>query len=264
MIFLQNILRSVRVILSDAKDGFVEISRSGLALVGLVVVTITLILSARPELQDTVTSRLLGWLESRQLSSAWSSASGYAALERTTAGDPLDLPAEQASVTYWLSRKYSISPEPMSVLVAEAFQLGERAQIAPTLILAIVAIESNFNPYAQSAVGGQGLMQILPSEQTEKLESFGGPMATFDPLSNLRVGVKVLHDLVVQNGSIDAGLAAYAEATKSRESNYIERVLQEEQRLSRITQSVRQARRQDANLRQMRGTVPVKSDAISL
>jgi hypothetical protein len=264
MIFLQHILRSVRVILCDAKDGFVEISRNGLALVGLVVVTITMILSARPELQDDVKARLLGWLESRQLSSVWSTASGYAALQRTTAGDPLNLPADQASVTYWLSRKYNISPEPMSVLVAEAFQLGERAQIAPTLILAIVAIESNFNPYAQSALGGQGLMHILPDKQSDKLESFGGPMATFDPLSNLRVGVKVLHDLVVQNGSIDAGLAAYAEATKSRESNYLDRVWQEEQRLSRITQSVRQARQQDANLRPMRGALPAKSDAISL
>ena len=264
MLLLLNILHAVRVILSDAKDGFVEISRNGLALVGLVVVTIALILSARPELQESATARVLGWLESRQLAAVWSPTSGYAALERTTAGDPLDLPAEQASVTYWLSRKYSISPEPMSVLVAEAFQLGERAQIAPTLILAIVAIESNFNPYAQSAVGGQGLMQILPHEQSDKLESLGGPMATFDPLSNLRVGVRVLHELVMQNGSIDAGLAAYAEATKSRESNYLERVLQEEQRLSRITQSVRQARRQDATLRQMRGTAPAKPDAISL
>jgi hypothetical protein len=78
------------------------------------------------------------------------------------------------------------------------------------------------------------------------------------------VGVKVLHDLVVKYGSIDAGLAAYAEATKSRESNYLERVLQEEQRLSRITQSVRQARRQEATLRQMRGTAPAKSEDISL
>ena len=124
MLLLLNILHAVRVILSDAKDGFVEISRNGLALVGLVVVTIALILSARPELQESATARVLGWLESRQLAAVWSPTSGYAALERTTAGDPLDLPAEQASVTYWLSRKYSISPEPMSVLVAEAFQLG--------------------------------------------------------------------------------------------------------------------------------------------
>ena len=127
------------------------------------------------------------------------------------------------------------------MLVAEAFNLGERAHIAPTLILAIMAIESNFNPYAQSSLGGQGLMQIQPEQQSDKLDSLGGAMATFDPLSNLRIGVRVLHELAVEKGSLQAGLSAYAEATKSRESNYMERVLQEEQRLTRIAGSVRQA-----------------------
>jgi len=252
----------------DARDGFVEITRNGFALLGLVVIAAALMLSARPELRVTATTHLLAWLEARQITNTWSPAESFAALERTTAGDPLDLPAEQASVTYWLSRKYKVSPEPLSVLVAEAFLLGERAKIAPTLILAIMAIESNFNPFAQSSVGGQGLMQILPSQQAHKLAQLGGPMATFDPLSNLRLGVSVLHDLSVQKGSIDAALIAYAETTKSRESNYLERVLQEEQRLVRVTQSVRQARTQSEESRTkmppFRWQAPVKSDSISL
>jgi soluble lytic murein transglycosylase-like protein len=225
-------------------------------------------LSARPELRAASTTHLLAWLETRQLTHTWSPPESFAALERTTAGDPLDLPAEQASVTYWLSRKYNVSPEPLSVLVAEAFLLGERAKIAPTLILAMMAIDSNFNPFAQSSMGGQGLMQILPMQQAHKLAQWGGPMATFDPLSNLRVGVSVLHDLSVQKGSIDAGLVAYAETSKSRESNYLERVLQEEQRLARITHSVRQVRIQSEEARsKMRPVVwqaPVKSDSIYL
>jgi soluble lytic murein transglycosylase-like protein len=252
----------------DARGGFVEITRNGFALLGLMVIAAALMLSARPELRVTATTHLLAWLEARQLTNTWSPAESFAALARTTAGDPLDLPAEQASVTYWLSRKYKVSPEPLSVLVAEAFLLGERAKIAPTLILAIMAIESNFNPFAQSSVGGQGLMQILPMQQAHKLAQLGGPMATFDPLSNLRLGVSVLHDLSVQKGSIDAGLIAYAETTKSRESNYLERVLQEEQRLVRVTQSVRQARTQSEESRTkmppFRWQAPVKSDSISL
>lgn len=256
------------MITTDAWDGFVEITRNSFALLGLIVVALLITLTAKPELQDTATARLMGWLESRQLTSSWTSTDSFSALERTTAGDPLDLPAEQASVTYWLSRKYSIAPEPLSVLVAEAFDLGERAHIAPTLILAIMAIESNFNPYAQSSLGGQGLMQIRPEQQTDKLESLGGPMATFDPLSNLRVGVRVLHELAVQKGSIDAGLMAYAQATKSRESNYLERVLAEEQRLAHITQSVRQARTQlletGPKLRPVRWQAMHKSESISL
>ncbi len=229
------------LIANDAREGFVEITRNSFALLGLMVVALTLTLAIRPQLQAVAMSELLAWFEARQLSTSWSGNSGFAALHRTTAGDPLDLPAEQASVTYWLSRKYNVAPEPLSVLVAEAFQLGERAQIAPSLILAIVAIESNFNPYAQSTTGGQGLMQIQPAQQSDKLVSLGGAMATFDPLSNLRVGVRVLHELAIEKGSVQAGLAAYAQSTQSRESNYLERVLQEEQRLARVTQSVRQA-----------------------
>jgi soluble lytic murein transglycosylase-like protein len=59
-------------------------------------------------------------------------------------------------VAYWLSKKYNVAPEPVSALVAEAFETGARAKFDPTLILAIMAIESGFNPFAQSAVGAQG------------------------------------------------------------------------------------------------------------
>jgi soluble lytic murein transglycosylase-like protein len=227
---------------SDTQNGLVEISRNGFALLGLVVVALTLTLAIRPSLQEVARAELMAWLEARQLPSDWSTPAGFAALQRTTAGDPLDLPAEQASVTYWLSRKYNVAPEPLSVLVAEAFELGDRAHIAPTLILAIMAIESNFNPYAQNTAGGQGLMQIQSLQQSDKLDSMGGALATFDPLSNLRVGVRVLHELSVAKGSVLAGLAAYAQLSPRRDSNYLERVLQEEQRLARIAQSVRQAR----------------------
>ena len=230
------------MIAKDARDGFVEITRNSFALLGLMVVALTLTLAIRPQLQAVAMTELMAWFEARQLSTSWSGNSGFAALHRTTAGDPLDLPAEQASLTYWLSRKYNVAPEPLSVLVAEAFQLGERSQIAPTLLLAIMAMESNFNPYAQSATGGQGLMQIQPQQQSDKLNSLGGSMATFDPLSNLRVGVRVLHELAIEKGSVQAGLAAYAQSTQSRDSNYLDRVWQEEQRMARIAQSVRQAR----------------------
>ena len=252
----------MRLIASDARDGFVEITRNSMALLGLLVVALALTLAIRPQLQAVATAQLMSWLEARQLPTAWSS--GSAALQRTTAGDPLELPAEQASVTFWLSRKYNVAPEPLSVLVAEAFLLGERAQIAPTLILAIMAMESNFNPYAQSAVGGQGLMQIQPAQQSDKLDSLGGARATFDPLSNLRVGVRVLLELVIEKGSVPAGLAAYAAATQSRESNYLERVLQEEQRLARIAQSVRQAHGQDATTKSPAApwTAPAKPASI--
>ena len=66
-----------------------------------------------------------------------------------------------------------------------------------------MAIESNFNPFAQSAVGAQGLMQVMTRVHTEKYQNFGGHFAAFDPVSNLRVGVKVLQECIARAGSIE-------------------------------------------------------------
>jgi hypothetical protein len=78
----------------------------------------------------------------------------------------------------------------------------------------------------------------------------------------------MLHDFSQQNGSIEAGLTAYAEATQRSDTNYLVRVLQEEQKLAQITQSVRQARTQSqespAKLRPARWLFPAKTDSISL
>ena len=91
------------------------------------------------------------------------------------------------------------------VLVAEAFDVGLKAKLDPTLILAIMAIESGFNPFAQSPVGAQGLMQVMTQIHHDKYRSFGGKLAAFDPASNLRVGVKVLQDCITRAGSIEGG-----------------------------------------------------------
>ena len=72
------------------------------------------------------------------------------AIDRATATDPKELTRQQAAVAHWLSRRYRVAPEPISRLVQEAWQVGQRAGLDPTLILAIMAIESSFNPFAQS------------------------------------------------------------------------------------------------------------------
>ena len=72
------------------------------------------------------------------------------AISRATAVDPKELTRQQAAVAHWISRRYRVAPEPISRLVQEAWQVGQRAGLDPTLILAIMAVESSFNPFAQS------------------------------------------------------------------------------------------------------------------
>jgi Transglycosylase SLT domain len=155
-------------------------------------------------------------------------------IERVTALLPDQLPKQQAAVVQWLSRRYRVAQEPLSALVAEAFAVGERVRMDPTLILAVMAIESRFNPYAQSPVGAQGLMQVLTRVHTEKYESFGGELAAFDPLSNLRVGVKVLQDCIKQAGSIEGGLRLYVGAVTTDGSGYINKVMAEHLRIQSV------------------------------
>jgi len=137
-------------------------------------------------------------------------------------------------VAFWLSRKYRVAPEPLSVLVAEAFDVGQKARVDPTLILAVMAIESRFNPFAQSPVGAQGLMQVLTRVHTDKYEDFGGRLAAFDPVSNLRVGAKVLQDCIKQAGSIEGGLRLYVGAVSSDGGDYINKVMAEHLRIQSV------------------------------
>jgi hypothetical protein len=192
-------------------------------------------LTARPEIRQAGEVHLMGWLQSRN-ATATGIAADTEAVERITAANPQSLPKQQAAVAYWLSKKYNVAPEPISALVAEAFETGARVKIDPTLILAIMAIESGFNPFAQSSVGAQGLMQVMTKIHSDKYMGFGGKLAAFDPVSNLRVGVKVLQDCVARAGSIEGGLKLYVGAGNLEDDGgYTAKVLAEHSRLVAVS-----------------------------
>jgi Transglycosylase SLT domain len=225
---------ALRVFASDVADGFFEITHNGFALVGLIVVFAVITLSARPDLRQTGEEKLMGWLQARQVALLGMEVE-LDASERATAANPRDLPKQQAAVAYWLSKKYRVAAEPLSVLVAEAYDIGARTKLDPTLILAIMAIESNFNPFAQSAVGAQGLMQVMTQVHSDKYENFGGKFAAFDPVTNLRVGVKVLQECISRAGSVEGGLKHYVGAANIEDDGgYAGKVMAEYGRLRQV------------------------------
>ncbi len=75
-----------------------------------------------------------------------------------------------------------------------------------------MAVESSFNPFAQSPVGAQGLMQVMTRVHDDKYAAFGGTHAAFDPITNLRVGVQVLKECIARAGSVQDGLRYYVGA----------------------------------------------------
>ncbi len=220
---------------TDIAQGFFEITHNGFALLGLAVMFAAITLTARPEIRQAGEVELMSWLQARQ-----TVLSGMApevdAIERATATNPQSLPKQQAAVAYWLSKKYNVAPEPLSALVAEAFDVGTRVKVDPTLILAVMAVESGFNPFAQSAVGAQGLMQVMTKIHSDKYDDFGGKHAAFDPISNLRVGVKVLRDCITRAGSVEGGLKLYVGAGNMEGDNgYTSKVLAEHSRLQLVS-----------------------------
>ncbi|MFN6407766.1 MAG: transglycosylase SLT domain-containing protein [Limnohabitans sp.] len=219
--------------------GLLNITRHSLALFGTVCLAVLLVFASQPDWRLSASERLLGWLESRH--------DAVANTETTTADDPVvsalpimpagALSEEQAAVTRWLSRRYKVSPEPLGALVHEAWTVGDRIQVSPTLLLAVIAIESRFNPFASSPQGGMGLMQIEPVAQHRALLPYGGPLAAFDPLTNLRVGARHLQALIEQSASVEAALQLYALATgQSNGLDYVHRVLAEQKQLETMTQ----------------------------
>jgi hypothetical protein len=227
---------SFKTAVGDAYQGFFDITHNSLALLGTLAAVALITLSARADLRASAEEQLLGWLLERQEAASVDAvyAAEPSAVDRVTAAQPGDLPKQQANVTYWLSRKYRVAPEPLSALVAEAFEVGEKAKLDPTLILAVMAIESRFNPFAQSPVGAQGLMQVLTRVHTDKYNDFGGQLAAFDPVSNLRVGARVLQDAVKRAGSVEGGLRLYVGAVTTDGNWYIDKVMAEHMRIQSV------------------------------
>jgi soluble lytic murein transglycosylase-like protein len=73
------------------------------------------------------------------------------------------------------------------------------------LVHAVIQAESSFNPLAESPVGAQGLMQLMPDVQ----EDFG-VLDPFDPRENIMAGTKYLKRLLDRHkGDIALALASY-------------------------------------------------------
>ena len=227
---------SLRTASADAYQGFIAFTRNGMALLGVGLAALAITFAARPDLRSAAEQQVLGWLIERHDVGLAMDVDDISREQpnRTLVAEPGALPKQQAAVTQWLSRRYRVASEPLGQLVTEAFVVGEKARLDPTLILAVMAIESRFNPYAQSPVGAQGLMQVLTRVHSDKYAHFGGHSAAFDPLSNLRVGVKVLQDCIKQAGSVEGGLRLYVGAVTTDGSGYINKVMNEHLRIQSV------------------------------
>lgn len=153
----------------------------------------------------------------------------------------LKVPAELRGVADFLARKYRVSSVAIEPLVAAAHDSGVRMGLDPLLILAVMAIESRFNPIAESVMGAQGLMQVIPKFHQDKLDDGADESALLDPIKNVRIGATILKESIRRAGSLEAGLQQYNGASWDAETRYANKVMAEKRLLE---QAKRKAKHQ--------------------
>lgn len=140
----------------------------------------------------------------------------------------------QKATARLLARNYRIAEEVAQDYVLAAFEAGNIVGLDPGLILAVMAIESRFNPIAQSDMGAKGLMQVIPRFHEDKLSGHGGVEAVLVPWVNILVGAQILREYIARAGSIEAGLQWYNGAPNDRNRQYAERILSEKAQFDRV------------------------------
>jgi len=159
------------------------------------------------------------------------------AAEQETAGV-----REQRAVAEFIARRYRVAESASGQFVSTAYRAGREFSVDPLLILAVMAVESRYNPVAESSMGAMGLMQVIPRYHPEKLLEHGGEDALLDPEVNIRVGAEILREYLGRFGETEAALQKYAGAFDEPTAQYAGKVLAEKARLQQfLARSLREA-----------------------
>jgi hypothetical protein len=226
-----------------AARGILTTAQHTLTVFGLSAVAVLALLYFRPEFAKRV-SDFLSPQESAPAQLAASKASvqlaaahGADAVEIANSDDSAHArpTRQQKYVTEWLSRRYRVAGDAANMLVSTAYSTAHEIKLDPLLILAVMAIESGLNPFAESPMGAQGLMQVMSKVHSDKFQDMGGARAALNPVANIRVGALILKDYVTRTGSVEGGLKSYVGAGAfDDDSGYGNKVLAEFRRLKQV------------------------------
>lgn len=162
-----------------------------------------------------------------------------------SAGAPL-LAREQRALAEFIGKRYRIAHDAAARFVSIAYRAGEQHSVDPLLILAVMAIESRYNPVAESVVGAKGLMQVIPKFHLDKLDNHGGEQAVLEPEVNIQVGAQILREYTRRFGDPEFALQMYNGAVDAPGSQYAAKVMAEKARLEPVRQKARQESAQSA------------------
>lgn len=165
------------------------------------------------------------------LTSALADFSILAEAQETAVAAPATLSPRMQGALEYVKRHYHVSAEALLPVFEVAQLIGAERRIDPLLVVAVIGVESGFNPFAESAMGAQGLMQIIPRWHKDKMPDGAGEKPLLDPVINITVGVHVLDEAIRRSGGLVAGLQYYAGASDNEDTSYANKVLAEKERL---------------------------------
>ena len=144
----------------------------------------------------------------------------------------------QRAVADFFEKKYKLDRAKIEEYVSNTILIAKEVNIDPVLLLAVISVESNFNPNTKSHAGAEGLMQVMTSVHKDKYAIFGGTSEAAKPEVNIRVGAYILKYLIATAGSLRNGLKYYVGAANAEDDGgYADKVIAERNRLISLCQS---------------------------
>jgi len=144
----------------------------------------------------------------------------------------------QRAVADFFEKKYSLDRSKIEEYVSNTILIAKEVNIDPVLLLAVISVESNFNPNTKSHAGAEGLMQVMTSVHRDKYALYGGTQEAVKPEVNIRVGAYILKYLIATAGSLRNGLKFYVGAANAEDDGgYADKVMAERNRLIGICQT---------------------------
>jgi len=150
---------------------------------------------------------------------------------RSTPSSTPSLTPPLAAALDYVAQRYRVAGEALLPIFETVQTVARQRQMDPLLLIAVISIESRFNPISESPMGAQGLMQIIPRYHSDKLTDAAANAPFLDPVTNVQIGAQILQDAIHRQGSLIAGLQYYAGATDDEEQTYAAKVLAEKHRL---------------------------------
>ena len=144
----------------------------------------------------------------------------------------------QRAVADFFEKKYKLDRAKIEEYVSKTILIAREVNIDPVLLLAVISVESNFNPNTKSHAGAEGLMQVMTSVHKDKYAIFGGTSEAVKPEVNIRVGAYILKYLIATAGSLRNGLKYYVGAANAPDDGgYADKVMAERNRLIGLCQN---------------------------